>query len=377
MASSYSMQKRNLKWYQEDSEQTLSGNRMQEAYDPSRLKAGSDGKKVDSVLKGYAKDSDRKFDDLGASAGKKTGKTVKVEAKKPVKKTFTEEFDEEPFEDDLEGGDIGAEAGSMEDMDMGAEAGMDAGLEGGDDIVEDSTIIIGGKTYTLTPVPETMGDETVEGGDELGDEALGGDELGGDMDIGAEEEDVPKFEGKNRKAVAEKLLAEKKALEKKLALAEQKLVELFTGSYVASDSGEKPTRAGDPNFAVTAKANSGKAYTPTVNPKGAFEPKEEDLSSPKSKSPDNQTVKTSEAKKAEFKKWLAEQDKRVTEAEDAGQTSEDFNKNDTEDNFIGDEFADAPLDGDEDQIYTEKTSRGSKALKESFDFKKLMKGNYK
>lgn len=371
MANNYSIAKRNLKWYQEDTEEPLeSKSRMTEAYEPSRLKAGSDGKNTGCVTDNYASKSDRDFDDMGASKGKKTVKKTTVESKIKAKKPMQEEFDEDEmdFGDETEmGGDI--------DTDIEAE-GDELMVDGGEGIVDDITITVGGQSYRLTPVADDMG------GEDLGDGF--DDELGDDMGIGAEEDDVtqPVMESK-KKAVAKKVLTkavESKALKllKQKQMIEQQLSELFTGSYVDSSSGEKPTRAGDSNFAVTAKANSGKTYTPTKNVPTAFEPDPADVAT-KSKSPDHQTVKTTEAR-AQFKKWLMEQE--LAEAEDEGQTSVDFNKNDTEDNFIGDEFADMPLEvsGNDNQVsnYGEstKTQKGPKALKEALDFKKLMRGEY-
>lgn len=383
MASQYTMQKRNLKWFQEDNEQPLTEQRIREGYEPSRLKAGSDGRNVPSVTKAYASESDREFDDMGASKGKKSGKTTVVEQKRPTAKRVIkeeEEFENEDFgAEDAMGGDEGLdiEEPAMED-EFGT--GEDTGAVATDDIL----ITVGGVSYKLVPAGDAEGG--VEGEEDLlGDEGGIGEDFGDEMAMGAEEDDAqPKFESKKRankaldkavEAQAKKLVAQKQMIEKKLA-------ELFTGSYVASDSGEKgPTGGGqDTSFAVSAKANSGKQYTPTVNPKTAFEPETDNLSSPKSRAPSNQTVKTSEARKAEFKKWLAETEKSLNEeVSDAGQDSADFNKNDTEDNLIGDEFADNPLEvsSNGNQIYGENKSRGQKALQESFDFKKLMRGEYK
>lgn len=375
MASQYTIQKRNLKWYQEDNEQPLGSERMREGYEPSRLKAGSDGKNVDSVTKGYATNADREFDDMGASKGKKTGKTNVVEAKKPVTKATSRVKEEEEFEDDtfgMEGeGDLG----------LDTEMGEPMGEPEGDEIVDDITITVGGQTYKLVP--------DMEAGLEGGEGDIGDDEtFEDDMAMGAEEDDVtqPKFESKKKanKVLDKAVEARAKKLLSQKAMIEKKLAELFTGSYVASDSGAKPVQSGETDFAVGARANSGKQYTPTVNPKTAFEPETDNLSSPKSRAPDNQIVKTAEAKKAEFKKWLAEKEKALKEDDtDAGQDSVDFNKNDTQDNFIGDEFADTPIEvgGEDDQIHqygeNSKKKNGREALEESFDFKKLMRGEYR
>lgn len=409
----FTERKRVREWWRESNEE-LPGNRMTEAYEAGRLKAGSDGKNTGSVTDDYVSKGDRNFDDLGASQGTKTGKSTKVESKKVVaKKAIKEEFDDEP----LDGGFEDEVPPDMDDMDMGDDMMGDEAAPG-DDISDDIEITIAGQTYKL--VPATGGDD------------MDGDidsEMDADLDMGdemeASEDDIsqPKMEAKKRakydrmldeaiantkdrakKEQAQKILKQKKVLEAKLA-------ELFTGSYVASDGGAKPVKSGDNSFAVTGQAKDGKQYTPTVAKKSVYEVPEEDIAV-KSKAPDKQTVKNEaakkiEAKKAAFKKWLAEQEAQLDEAEDAGQTSVDFSNHDTEAEQIGQDFADMPIevgadpqtiskygktaearkarrqreeeecDDEDDDKEEMEENISTKRVKESFDYKKLMKGEYK
>lgn len=374
------VRKRLVEWWREPNEQ-IDGSRLDEAYDPARLKPGLDGKNGPDVKKMYATDSDGSPGGLGS--GKKTSKgapdpkglNTKVESKKPARNVqkVQEEFEEDgdELDDSMMGDDMGGDEMAMDDGmgDMNPESDIPPEMDdmaGGEGMADDIRITIGGQEYMLVPAAEA-GEEAGEMGGEMGDE-MGGDM--GDMpmgdeemgEIGAEEDDVsrPQFEsktarkvpvkeakkvnydklldaalkGKQNKAQLEKDARVKKALAM-MEKAKAELNELFSGDYVQNKNGQAlsgmdfSSVRGDTEFAVVARAASGKQYTPSDSD-GEQEPTGDGSGG---------------SKKEAFKQWLAAQKAKIEESDtDPGQDSEEFNANDVLDKSIGgaEEFPEIP-----------------------------------
>jgi hypothetical protein len=355
MSEKVRIYKRPLEWWREAGEVPEAG-RLEEAYDASRVKIGSDGRNGPDIKKMYVKPGDRNFDALdgkGASYPKKgssdskskgsdLGKAeagVSESARRPVSKKVVAEaaFDDQPMDDDLEGGmgmddqmDGGMNPESDVPPDMGGEGdefGPEGGMEpDGDEVADDVTVEIGGQKYKLVPVEpegEMGGEEGFEGGPDLGGEDFG-PEAGDENAVGAEEDDLtkPQFEAAVRKALIVKNKAEKA------------LQELFTGAYVTNKQGDDvgldfSMVGGDDEFSVKAPAASGKQYTPSfsvTDGDGMKDQKKESVAKkPVAKKP------VAVDRKAAFAKWISEQQAKLAEdgQEDPGKTSEEFNKQDT------------------------------------------------
>ncbi len=399
------VRKREMQWWMENSNELefINKDKLNEAYDPSRLKPGTDGRNGPDVRSMYASKGNAKFDklgagDTGASKPKKgDGKQIsmeyypgEVEIKDSVKrnpKKVVEAFggdDEDMVDDDMMDDEVPPE---MEDF------GDDEGFTGedmegeGEEIVDDIRVEIGGHSYMLIPASE-QGEEEAEEHDDFGGDMEDEHAFDDGMDVGAEsddvensfedededeDEDVKKFpESKKRKAVkkvsenAKKIEYVRKLLKMK-NFAESKLQELFTGDYVISKQGlvglDMKSVAGDKNFAVVAPAFSGKQYTVTDS-KSEYEPGSDAKGQTAGK-----VQKPAASKKEAFKKWLDNQRKFMTEDEDAGKTSADFNANDVADNnAIDDDFPGLPEEmGKEDDMITQTStqSEGTNRNKET------------
>ena len=364
---------------------------------------------------------------------------MKTEKRQKVKEEFEDEgdnLDDSVMDDNLEpemGDDMGDEMGGD---DLNAESDVPPEMNdaaGGEGMADDIRITIGGQEYMLVPASDA-GEEGAEMGDDMGgdenlpmDSEMGGDELPPDNEmgeVGAEDDDVtnkpqqeskknpkaPMKEGKkvNYDKIIDKALSmsetEKTArVQKALAMMEKakaELNELFTGDYVQNKGGQAlsgldfSSVRGDTDYAVVARAATGKQYTPTDNPETEFEPKGKD--------------KKSEA----FKAWLAAQKAKFNEEEgtsDPGKDSESFNKNDTIDKNIDglEDFPAMPeIVGDNPDVISQyaKTAEARKArqqgkkvneseqpvkfpskevradienaLEESFNFKDFISGKY-
>ncbi len=410
---------------------------------------------------GYAKQGDFKknYDKLGP--GEKTKKSADSfdqdvpsvkETKKPLKgKTKVREgFGEDEFQDDNDldqdfgDEDVGMDQDFEDDVpgefdDMGDE-------ELGGDTADDIVVEVEGVQYKLVPVENELGDEQgfeneddlggdefgsedeFEGEDDFGNEDLGDEELGRHGGVKAESKDLTHEKSRGKKTLKEGEVdmdseldtainesiarlkaqkgikpnkAQKEAATRKFikmkAFAEKKLKELFTGEYVLNKQGEPgfdwSEIGGDDDFAVKSAARTGDQYTPTVST-SVYEP-----------SADAKGGKTAHAKKVEstkdqFEKWLEAQEKSLVEAEDPGQTSDDFNNQDkgveTLDNWsdtpetIGGRPANELLTK-EAKARQDRASRRQESVKvpsaevkekldskldESFDFKSFIAGKY-
>jgi hypothetical protein len=340
--------KRERLWWQEENEnQFADGEKLTEAYDPSRLKAGCDGRNGPDIKSMYAKKGDKRFDNLGSgTAGAEKPKkgdsdSKKVVVKEDKKRVREAGFDDEPDMEDNFDNEVPPEMDDFDDEGMGDE-GMDdemPGEEGAEEIADDIHIEISGQRFKLIP-EEPEGEEGMEGEDLDGGDELGGEEPGLEgMDVGAEDQDIEQMEStkKSKKSISEAKTRKADYIRKLLkmkAFAEGQLNELFTGDYVQTldASGKLPGMnfkpvAGDKDFAVVDRAASGKQYTVTDS-KSPYEPGSD------AKGQTGGKVQKP-ATKEDFKKWLNAQKKKIDEEEgqeDPGKTSEDFN---LEDEFVG------------------------------------------
>lgn len=400
--------KRKLEWWREENEvpdkdgrRLEEVTRVQEKYDASRLKpgwSGRDAPPVEQMGSGYS-GQDARFDKLGSGSGEKTKKgdgqkkTPDVKETKKVKQRVKEDdLDLEMPDEGGEDENVNPENDIPPEMD-------DEALEGEEteELAQDITVDIGGKTYSLVPEeePEMEGEEGMEEEppmEEPNEAAMNGG-------VAAQDRDVTQMEGKkkNRRSmkendegsvpaaggdtmgeidydkVLEQAMREAKAktqskqrdaaIHKALQMkkyAEQKLAELFTGSYVINKQGEtgfdfKPV-GGNEEFAVVDRAASGNQYTP-IDSESPYEPNEkggktQHMTQPKGsgsygESPYNKmnpAIQQNEAKKKKeaFKRWLASQEAKFSEDntahpgyhapvnpdEDPGVTSDEFNKQD-------------------------------------------------
>jgi hypothetical protein len=364
------IRKRPLEWWRESNEVPDTG-RLEEAYDASRVKIGSDGRNGPDIKKMYVKPADRDFDPLeggkgtsypkkGSADSKSSGSAIgKAESgvseaagrrpngKKVVEAAFDEPMDDQMddgmgMDDQMDGG-MNPESDVPPDMgDEGDEFGSEAG--GGEEVAEDVTVEIAGQKYKLVPVePEgdMGGEEGFEGGEEAGPD-LGGEDFGpeaGDENaVGAEEDDLtkPQFEAAVRKAL---ILKNK---------AERVLQELFTGAYVTNKQGDDVGMdfsmiGGDDEFSVKAPAASGKQYTPSFSVTDGNGMEDQKNLAPNPKILTKNTLNSSKkeganSRKAAFAKWISEQQAKLNETgeyaghgdqEDPGKTSDEFNKQDT------------------------------------------------
>ena len=352
---------RELKWWQEaGEEQYMDGHKLEEAYDPKRLKPGYDGRNGPDVKTLYAKKGESRFDKLGADGGdnqevSKPKKGAQDTADLSVKEKRMREFEDEQGMDNLES-DGGMDDDVPPEMEepMDDEFGDEEGMEGGDEVADEVTVEIQGQRFKLVP------EEPEEGmGDEFGDEGMEdegfGDEGGqglnteppptGEMEPEDDDVEFPHNESapKARKRVKESASSKKEAAEyvKKLlkmkAFAEAELNELFTGDYVVTkgESGGlagmdfKPV-TGDTKFAVIARAASGDQYT--VN--GSSSPYEPGSES-KGQTGKGKVCKTAAPTVESFKSWLQKTYLNEIASEDenklhagSGSASQQFNKED-------------------------------------------------
>jgi len=287
--------RRNLEWWREAGEEP-DGTRLTEGYNASRLKAGDDGKNVKSITKQYGRVGD------GAEDFGKAGVNEKASAKgRKVQEEFDDEMDMD-MDDGLEGdaemdmgddmGDLPPDLDSSDDM---LDDGM--GAEGAE-VAEDVTVTIGGH-FKLVPVEG--GDEGID--DEMGDMDDMGDESGDDIDnldgeeIEAEDDDVTKtMESKKSakkatkedvdydaildKAIAEAEIKKEKVAKYRKAMAERKMKEEELAKGGKANSGtrtcDSSTTLGneasnvshlgkDDAFSVAGQARTGAQYTPSAS----------------------------------------------------------------------------------------------------------------
>jgi hypothetical protein len=350
-----------LWWMNEGEEKLHNGSKLEEAYDPKRLKPGYDGRNGPDVKTLYAKKGEARFDKLGADGGDNQGvskpkKGAADTAELNVKEKRIREFEDEQGMDNLES-DGGMDDDVPPEMEepMDDEFGDEEGMEGGDEVADEVTVEIQGQRFKLVPEEpeEGMGDEF--GDEEMGDEGFsdeGGQGLNTEgpptegMGMEPEEDDVefPHNESapRARRRVKESASSKKEAADyvrkllKMKAFAESELNELFTGDYVVT-KGEngglagldfKPV-TGDTKYAVVARAASGDQYTVTDS-KSPYEPGSES----KGQTGGGKVNKLAAASKESFKRWL--QQSYLNEEEvgtedsqnDPGKDSDDFNKED-------------------------------------------------
>jgi hypothetical protein len=301
-----------------------------------------------------------------------------------------------PKEEEMMGDEMGEEPPMEDEMGGGDEAAMNGGVAAEPmDVTRQES-----KKKVTRRVREDEGSVPAAGGDFTG-------EVDYDKVLEAAMSDAKKRakEGAIRKALQAKKMAEKQ------------LAELFTGEYVLNKQGEpgfdfKPV-AGDEKFAVVDRAASGNQFTPTDSD-SPYEPdskggKTAHMTKPKGDSSYN-------ARKEAFKKWIATQEKKFTEDEsDPGQDSEQFNSEDVfAKNAIKplspEQYPETPeiVGKDEDTLTDGKVSENKEykkvqqrrqlrreseqpvkfpskevkedleqTMEESFDFKKLIRGEYK
>lgn len=422
------IRKRLNEWWREPGEVADEG-KLNEAYDPSRLKPGYDGKNGPDVKKMYATDADGSPGGLGS--GKKTSKGSSdpkspstTESKKKNSVRVKEEFETDEMDDDLDPSMIDDEFEMEGEGEVNPEADMPPEIDdvGGDEsLVDDIEITVGSQRYVLVPA-ETSDMESPEG--EM-DVPVEGDVSAEMDDVTAPEDDdafdldkKPQMESTKSKklniynkmideALAKKSKPNSKETTQRVARAlsmiekaQKELHELFNGDYV-QNKGEQASAGkdfssvrGDTNFAVVARAATGKQYTPSSSD-GDQEPSKKEESRP--------------SKSTEFKKWLETQKKKIEETDsDPGQDSDEFNKKDTIENNLGnvEDFPQIPeIIGSDPQTISQyaKTAEARKArktkvqeseqpvqypsekvkaeieqsLEESFNFAEFLKGKYK
>ncbi len=422
--------KRELEWWREASEdQFMDGTKLTEAYDPSRLTPGYDGRNGPDVKQMYAKKKDARFDDMGADGGTKTKKgdadKADVNVKESKHKVREADFGNEPKDNDfndevppeMDNDEFNDEGINDHDMDSMDDEGME-GDEHADEVADDVHIEIDGQRFRLVPEnpedgedEEDFDNEGLDGGDEL----EGHDQSPEGMGVEAEDKDVEFPESRKvSKKVSKKTLSEKAATIKKLIAmknyAESQLKELFTGDYVTDKQGlsglDFSKVRGDKDYAVVARAASGDQYTAT-NSESPYEPGKD----AKGQTGGGKVQKTAAPSKESFKAWLRAEQKKMREEggqEDPGKTSEDFNiEDDFESNGLGNDYANKPeeVGAKEDvitKVDTQKTNENvakrlaaikrtretrrtesvnGKApvqakMEEEFDFKRLMNGGY-
>jgi hypothetical protein len=353
--------KREHLWWMNENEESLhDGSKLEEAYDPKRLKPGYDGRNGPDVKTLYAKKGEARFDKLGANGGdnQEVSKPKKGAADTKdlsVKERRMREFEDEEGMDNLEGEGMGGEGidddvpPEMEepmDDEFGDEEGMEGEGEGGDEVADEVTVEIQGQRFKLVPEEPEEGME----GDEFGDEEFG-DEGGQGLNtepppmgqVEPEDDDVEFPEAAPRKRVMKESAKSKKEkanyvrkLLKMKDFAESELKELFTGDYVVTKDQNgglagmnfKPV-TGDTKYAVVARAATGDQYTVTDS-KSPYEPG----SDSKGQTGGGKVNKLAAPTVESFKKWL--QSTYLNEEEvgaedgqnDPGKDSQDFNKED-------------------------------------------------
>lgn len=222
---------------------------------------------------------------------------------------------------------------------------------------------------------------------------------------------IAKVQNKQENVVREKQI--RKLIQMK-NYAEKKLAELFTGEYVMNKQGEVgfdfSDVTGDEKFAVVARAASGDQYSPTIS-KSVWEPEEKGGKTAHAKKAESTKKPLDKKQRLEaFRKWITAHSTPINESDDPGQDSENFNKGD----LVTVKTDISPLDGEEfvrspemigalpDTISQYKKTverrkvRQAKVLEkpvrfpskkveeslekeplnESFDYKKLLKGEY-
>ncbi len=343
--------KREKAWWMEEGEENLPADgRLEEAYEPSRLKPGYDGRNGPDVKTMYASKGEARFDDLGASQpnaktpkkGSSDTTNLKVKEQKHIKE-FADEMEPEMdssmdtgMEDDMS--DVPPE---MMDDEMGDEMDDEMGEDAPVEITDGTTITIDGQQFTLTKVQdEEMGGDEMDPG--MGDDGMDGG-LNTDVppsgEVGAEGDDVTGMEDdkfpeskKNKKVMQEaKNKAQKKQYVQKLIkmkdFAESELKELFTGDYVMNKQGysgmDFTDIKGSTPYAVVAQAKDGKQYTVTGSD-SPYEPGQDSKGQTggKVQKPVGKTVEA-------FKAWLKSQMNEEETAHDAGLDSDNFNTGDT------------------------------------------------
>ena len=413
-----SIHRRNLEWWREAGEEP-DGARLTEGYNASRLKAGDDGKNVKSITKQYGRVGD------GAEDFGKAGVNEKASAKgRKVQEEFDDEMDMD-MDDGLEGdaemdmgmddmGDLPPDLDDSDDMIDDGEMGAE-----GAEVAEDITVSIGGQTFKLVPVEgdEGMGDEMdADMGDmgDMGDEGMDDDidNLEGE-EIEAEDDDVTKtMESKKPakkatkedvdydaildKAIAEAEIKKEKVAKYRKAMAERKMKEDEIAKGGKANSGtrtcDSSTTLGneeanvshlgkDDAFSVAGQARTGAQYTPSAS-SGKYEA----------------VNKAKMALKKAYKEWKKAQ----ALAEETSPDEATAPKGTAD--AIDDDFANLPIAIGADPKVIEKVNKvkarrearkvreseepvqfPSKEVKqdlegtmnESFDFAKLIRGDYK
>jgi len=374
------------KWWMEEGEELDSARRMKEASDRKKeytLKAGSDGKDQPSITTKYTS---------------KAGSKKKVVEKNVVAKKYREA---DEFEDEDE----------VMDDDMGMEMEMSAGINDEADVI-DSEDEVGGEEAVCTcpncgaklvieTIPEGEGMEDESVGDDSMEDEIGDSDM---MDVESEEDDmsVPKLESKKDKF---KKYAKKVESKKKVADSEESFEEAYKkwkedrrkrleamknkkrkveaeseiGVEYGSDTSDMvgPGKSKEGGKSDVGKGNDD-CFAPTssstsdmVGPGKAFSGQKASISV--------NGARTSE-KKVVAKKAMAEEEAVTDPFED---------ENDLEGSLGGDlDYADIPVDVGADPDSIEKyeavqkrrMARGMKestSMKEAFDFKKLVRGEYK
>ncbi len=407
------MRERQLnEWWREEGEDKIVAKELRESNKMKEfeLKAGSDGKDTPDIKKMYATKTTTDF-------GKKGVNEKKVAQKKKVQEEFEDEIEDQDLDMDSDlDSDMGDE--DMDDINMESDVPADVTdpnmLDGDSGVdVSDITITVGGKTYTLVASDEGMGDEMGDEGleDEMGDEDFDSEGMDGEdidvnseaaeMDANAEDDDITYQE--SRKILRKKI--------REMADEDKEVDDSFYDEVLESAIKEVKNRlkkesVGSERKAKTASFSSNgdaKDGTKEIGKDHSFAKKGETKSGTKYTPSKSDSVYEARAKrKEEFKAWLEQQEAKKKKVEEE---TDPFEDDITPDETIGDDFANMPTEVGADpkviekynRVKSERAKRLQKeaveqdpkfpnkdvkkdvegSLKESFDFKKLVRGEYK
>jgi hypothetical protein len=381
-------------WWREDGEVSESERRMKEGSDNRKkefeLKAGSDGKNVPSITTKYS-----------AKAGRKKVAEKKLTVKKYVEAEFDDEdeFEDDDMVADMDddmGVDMDDEVGINDEMDVPAEAEMSA--EGGV-----CTCPACGAKLVIEAVPEdeeAMSDEDdMEDMDDMGDEGM--EDMDSGMDVESEEDDmtVPKLENKKdkfnrymKKMESKKKMESEESFEEAYKKWKEERKRRIESLKNKKRKVEAESEIGVQYGTSTAKmVGSGKTFDGNKTDVGAGN--DDDVGITSSSTSDmvgggktfagtKSSISGSGSRSVESDKTKK---KKVEEQEAVVDPFED--DDDLEGMLDGDEFADLPLEvgADSDSIskYESVKERrknrkvNESVTKETFDYKKLVRGEYK
>lgn len=381
MSSGFKVYKKR-EWWRESGEVPDYARKMDEAVKPAskkeeeyELKRGSDGRNKPSITKAYA----------GEKGQSRAKKVVSEKSKHLVAKKMKEaDYEDDELEDysvnDLDDTDVDSDINDVSDDPMEADP-MDDVPAGGNIC---TCPACGAKLVIETSDEE--GDEDLEG--EVGDEFEAND----DMDVESDEDDITqpkleskidkyqkKVEGKKKSIIDEEAEFEKAYQEWKKERA--KKLEAKKGRKVEAESEIGVEYGSD----TSDMAKKGQTNSGTKTDVGAGNDDDPDITSSETgdmvkKGQTASGVKTVQSEKKKVAK------KPIAEEEQAATTDPFEDGDDLEGMLDGDDFADIPVDvgADPDAITKYKgvqerraaRKAGTSGMKESFDFKKLVRGDY-